>query len=100
MKITLVNLSLKFRLKPTEILQTLTKSLHDVGPSKRKFIPTMEKLITQRIQDNTLFPWADFKIPELSYCDFIWDNIEAHAHLPGLVCGLTGKTVLHGEVMK
>ena len=41
---------------------------------------------------------ADFKIPEVSYCDFVWDNLHNHSHLPGLVCGLTDKTFLHGEV--
>ena len=41
---------------------------------------------------------ADFKIPEVSYCDYVWDNLAEHAHLPGLVCGVTGQTVLHGEV--
>jgi len=87
-----------FQLKPINRLKTSSKPLHDVGPSTRKFIPKIEKVISQRIQDKTLLPWADFHMPQLTYCDFIWDNIEAHSHLPGLVCGLTGKTVLHGEV--
>ena len=41
---------------------------------------------------------ADFTIPAVSYCDYVWDNLEQHNHLPGLVCGLTGETLLHGEV--
>ena len=41
---------------------------------------------------------ADFSIPAVSYCDYVWDNLEQHSHLPGLVCGLTGETMLHGEV--
>ena len=41
---------------------------------------------------------ADFHVPEVSYCDYVWDNLANHAHLPGLVCGLTGRVVLHGEV--
>ena len=41
---------------------------------------------------------ADFSIPQVSYCDYVWDNLEQHSHLPGLVCGLTGETLLHGEV--
>ena len=35
---------------------------------------------------------------QLSYCDYIWDNLAAHEHLPGLVCGVTGETLLHGQV--
>ena len=41
---------------------------------------------------------ADFSIPQVSYCDYVWDNLEQHSHLPGLVCGITGETLLHGEV--
>ena len=41
---------------------------------------------------------ADYSIPAVSYCDYVWDNLEQHSHLPGLVCGLTGETLLHGEV--
>ena len=41
---------------------------------------------------------ADFSIPQVSYCDYVWDNLEQHSHLPGLVCGFTGETLLHGEV--
>lgn len=51
-----------------------------------------------RVQNDTLFPWCDVDIPELPYCDFLWDNIEAHGHLPGLVCGLTDRVLNHGEV--
>ena len=48
---------------------------------------------------NQLFIFrADFVLPEVSYCDYVWDNLDNHAHLPGLVCGVSGKVVLHGEV--
>ena len=88
------------RLIPLKSLGYTTKSVHllNVGPPSKKFMPQIESLTSERIQNNTLFPWADFKIPELSYWDFVFDNVEAHAHLPGLVCGVTGRTVLHGEV--
>ena len=43
---------------------------------------------------------AELSIPAVSYCDYVWDNLEQHSHLPGLVCGLTGETLLHGEVEK
>ena len=79
----------------------------------RRCLPVIDKMIPHRIHNNTLHPWsaniylswqystffrADFKIPEVSYCDYVWDNLAEHAHLPGLVCGVTGQTVLHGEV--
>jgi len=52
----------------------------------------------RRVQDNTLLPWCDVRIPEIPYCEYLWDNLDAHAHLPGLVCGLTDRTLLHGEI--
>ena len=42
---------------------------------------------------------GDFRIPEVTFCEYVWDNIEEHAHLPGLVCGITGEVMLHGEVI-
>jgi len=97
MKILFNSYSLNHWMKPLDCLK-ISRKLHNVGPSKRKFIPKIEKVTSQRIQDNTLLPWADFHMPKLTYCDFIWDNLESHSHLPGLVCGITGKAVLHGEV--
>ena len=41
---------------------------------------------------------CDIVIPEVSYCDYVWDSHQAHGHLPALVCGLTGKLLTHGEV--
>ena len=35
----------------------------------------------------------------MTFCEYVWDNIEEHAHLPGLVCGITGEVMLHGEVI-
>ena len=92
-------LTLTHLLKPLDWLK-ISRKLHvgNVGPSKRQFIPKIEKVTSHGIQDNTLLPWADFHMPKLTYCDFIWDNLESHSHLPGLVCGITGKAVLHGEV--
>jgi len=52
----------------------------------------------RRVQNKTLYPWCDTTIPEIPYCEFLWDNLDTHAHLPGLVCGLTDRTLLHGEI--
>ena len=41
---------------------------------------------------------GDIEIPNVTFCDYVWDNLEAHGHLPGLVCGLSGRTLLHGQV--
>ena len=51
-----------------------------------------------RVQEKTLMPFCDVEIPEIPYCEYLWENLSAHAHLPGLVCGLTDRTLLHGEV--
>ena len=51
-----------------------------------------------RVQENTLLPWCDVSIPEIPYCEYLWGDLASHAHLPGLVCGLTDRTILHGEV--
>ena len=34
----------------------------------------------------------------MPYCEFVWSELARHAHLPGLVCGTTNKTLLHGEI--
>merc|ERR1712018_633185 len=64
----------------------------------RKCLPVVERIIPERIKNKTLHPWGDFQIPEVTYCDYVWDNIEEHAHLPGLACGVTGQVLLHGEI--
>jgi len=51
-----------------------------------------------RVKDNVLHPAFDIAIPEITYCEFLWSNLAMHEHLPGLVCGVTGRTLLHGEV--
>ena len=41
---------------------------------------------------------CDIAIPEVTYCDYVWDHHHALGHLPALVCGLTGQVLSHGEV--
>ena len=34
----------------------------------------------------------------MPYCEYIWDNLGQHEHLPALVCGVSGRALLHGQV--
>ena len=52
----------------------------------------ISRVMSERVEENTLLPWCDVVIPPVSYCDYVWDNISHQAHLPALVCGV--------EVMK
>ena len=48
--------------------------------------------------DNTLHPWCDVVIPEIPYCQYLWEGLDSFGHLPALICGLTNKTISHGQV--
>ena len=50
-------------------------------------LPVVSVVHGSRVQDNTLLPWADTVMPDISYCSFLWDQLDHHAHLPALVCG-------------
>jgi len=63
-----------------------------------KTLPRYTEIHSERIKDSTLHPWCDLVIPEITYWDFIFDNLSQHAHLPALVCGLSNRTLLHQQV--
>ena len=68
-----------------------------------------------RVQDKVVMPPFDVEVPSgLTYPEYIWcvqyfdtsrvrsaahrSGLAGHAHLPALVCGLSGRTLTHGEV--
>jgi len=62
-------------------------------------LPRVTKVYNKRIRENgILFPPFDLEIPNCSYPDFVWQGLKGQAHLPAMVCGLTGRTLTHGEV--
>ena len=65
---------------------------------ERKCLPVISRVMREVVADNTLQPWCDVVVPEVSYCDYVWDNVRQHGHLPALVCGLSGAVLSHGEV--
>ena len=58
----------------------------------------ISRVMRERVKENTLLPWCDVVIPPVSYCDYVWDNVHHHGHLPALVCSVQGTTVSHGEL--
>ena len=65
---------------------------------ERRCLPVISQVMKERVKEKTLQPWCDVIIPPVSYCDYVWDNIEQHGHLPALVCSVQGTTLSHGEV--
>ena len=49
------------------------------------------KVHEDRFKDGILYPPYDIDIPKQKYIDFIWSHIEGQAHLPALVCILSGR---------
>ena len=37
---------------------------------------------------------------QVPYPEYIWSNLDDHSHLPALVCGLTDKTLTHGQLQE
>ena len=64
----------------------------------RKCLTKISRVMKERVEDNTLLPWCDVVIPNVTYCDYVWDNVRHHGHLPALVCGVSGSVLSHGEV--
>ena len=58
----------------------------------------ISRVMTERVVDKTLLPWCDVTIPPVSYCDYVWDNVHHHGHLPALVCPVQDITLSHGQV--
>lgn len=54
-----------------------------------KILPKEEKFIVR----STL---SDVVIPESNLADFVWENIDEHADLQALVCGMTGRSYTYG----
>jgi len=78
---------------------TYTSSTSNTSTFTSNTLPRVSEVFhPTRVRDNTLHPHHDCIIPEVSYCSYIWDNLSQHEHLPGLVCGVTGRTLLHGQV--
>ena len=65
---------------------------------ERRCLPVISRVMTERVEENTLLPWCDLLIPPVSYCDYVWDNIRQHGHLPALLCPARATTVSHGQV--
>lgn len=54
-----------------------------------KILPEEEKYIVRS-------PLSDVVIPESNLADFVWQDIQQHADLPALVCGMTGRSYTYG----
>ena len=65
---------------------------------ERRCLPVISQVMTERVKDATLLPWCDVIIPPVSYCDYVWDNVRHHGHLPALHCPVQGTTLSHGQV--
>ena len=65
---------------------------------ERRCLPVISQVMTERVKDATLLPWCDVVIPPVSYCDYVWDNVRHHGHLPALHCPVQGTTLSHGQV--
>ena len=65
---------------------------------ERRCLPVISRVMTERVVDKTLLPWCDVTIPPVSYCDYVWDNVHHHGHLPVLVCPVQDITLTHGQV--
>ena len=64
------------RFKTTMVLRKWNKVFVRTEPNRG-----IEMLIVEKL------PWADTVMPDISYCSFLWDQLDHHAHLPALVCG-------------
>ena len=54
-------------------------------------LPKIVKVHEPKVQNKILYPPFDIEIPKQTYTDFVWSGIEGHAHLPALVCGISGR---------
>ena len=86
-------LLLNFRVVRSVPSSSLTTVSH-----QRKCLPVISRVITERLADRTLHPWCDVVVPPVTYCDYVWDKLDDHGHLPALVCGVSGETWSHGQL--
>ena len=54
-------------------------------------LPRIVKVHEPRVQEKILYPPFDIEIPKQTYTDFVWSGVAGHAHLPALVCGISGR---------
>ena len=54
-------------------------------------LPRIVKVHEPRVQEKILYPPFDIEIPKQTYTDFVWSGLPGHAHLPALVCGISGR---------
>ena len=54
-------------------------------------LPKIVKVHEPRVQEKILYPPFDIEIPKQTYTDFVWSGLSGHAHLPALVCGISGR---------
>ena len=76
-----------------QLSSCLLRHLVKVNPSSRSLVtlPKIVKVHEQRVQNKVLYPPFDIEIPKQTYTDFVWSGLEGHAHLPALVCGISGR---------
>jgi len=85
--------------RPSSSLSSAKIDAEDQYTFKSLGLPRVKEVHhPNRVKDNVLHPAYDIAIPEITYCELLWSNLAMHEHLPGLVCGVTGRTLLHGEV--
>ena len=54
-------------------------------------LPKIVKVHEPKVQNKILHPPFDIEIPQQTYTDFVWSGLEGQAHLPALVCGISGR---------
>lgn len=83
-----------------ELRRLLTKSVSWLSLSRRRLVtmPRITAFHKTPVVDNILHPAYDVEIPNVPWPEFIWKGLSGHEDMAALVCGLTGRTLSHGEV--
>lgn len=61
-------------------------------------LPRVTQVHSDRVKDGVFLPPFDIALPSCTYPEFVWEGLAGQAHLPAMVCGLTGRSLTHGEV--